>query len=243
MTSKASYVATAVRLASAAAGGLGLVLALGCSAQSGERAALAAPNPSLAASTSGPPTVSGQRVVGQGVVEPAINDANGNAVYLLTPSHVPGTPFPSISNPRSWAPMYLAVYPTTSTIDPSVLDCQPTNCDHVNVLPFPAPGYVNGGSTCTQYGFAAGGCALLLGHDHLIGVPPTGDFNVAWNVILVIFTPQAVTDGAINKRILTLSDIKALEASGDAFEAPSGITFNCSIVSQQVYLNGTPITL
>ncbi len=185
---------------------------------------------------------SGQRVFAQVEVEPAINSANGSTVFLLTPLK---SPFPSKSNPRASAPMYLPVYPTTSTVNASSLNCQPFNCDHVNVVPFPAPGYENGGATCTKYGFADGGCALTKGHDHLIGVPPTGDFNVAWHVYLVVFTVQGVGDGAMDRRLLTLQDIKNAVLAGDVYPpelTDSGITFNCSIVSSRVYFLGTPLS-
>jgi hypothetical protein len=110
------------------------------------------------------------------------------------------------------------MYPATSTINPATLNCQPHNCDHLNVLPFPAPGYPNGGTTCTQFGFPERACSLVLGHDHLIGVPPTGDFNVAWHVILVVFTPKGVAYHAIDNRVMTLVELATLVANGDAFE-------------------------
>jgi len=48
----------------------------------------------------------------------------------------------------------------------------------------------------------------------------------------VIFEPH---------RLMTLSDINAAEKAGDIFPIDSGITFNCSIVSQRVYALGTPL--
>lgn len=183
---------------------------------------------------------SGQRIFGQSEVEPAVNNANGDTVFLITPLH---PPFPSNSNPRASAPMYIPMYPADSTINPAILNCQPHNCDHLNVLPFPAPGYPNGETTCTQFGFSAGACGLVVGHDHLIGVQPVGDFNVAWHVILVVFTSQGFSDGAINTRLLTLHDIADAVTRGDAFEVSTPIVFNCSIVPQAVYLRGTPLSI
>jgi hypothetical protein len=182
---------------------------------------------------------SGQTAFGQSTVEPAVNDADGSTVYLLTPNNAP---FPSNANPRAHAPLYIPMYPVGSTINPAVLNCQPHNCDHLNVLPFPAPGYPNGGATCAEFGLPAGACGLVIGHDHLVGVPHTGDFNVAWHVILVVFTPKGVADGAINHRILTLQDMAAVVANGDAFEASTPIVFNCNIVPETVYLHGTPLS-
>jgi hypothetical protein len=138
--------------------------------------------------------------------------------------------------------MHIPMYPATSTINPTTLNCQPHNCDHLNVLPFPAPGYPNGGTICAQFGFPVGACSLVLGHDHLIGVQPTGDFNVAWHVILVVFTRKGVDDGASNNRILTLQELDSLVTSGDAFTIPTAITFNCSIVPLTVYLRGVPLS-
>ena len=127
-----------------------------------------------------------------------------------------------------------------------LLNCQPDNCDHANVLPFwnplLSPWYPNGGATCTQYGLPAGGCALVIGHDHMVGVPPTGDFNVAWHVTLLVFTPKAFQDGAINVRLLTLQDIEQAMQNGDVFPADTPITFNCSIVSSTVYYLGVPLS-
>jgi hypothetical protein len=181
---------------------------------------------------------SGQRAIGRATVEPAVDDSNGSTVYLLTPDNVP---FPSQSNPRASAPLYLVMYPTTSTIDAATLNCQPNNCDHVQVLPFPAPGYTNGGTACTNFGFPAGGCALVKGHDHLIGLPHTGDFNIAWHVYLVVFTPKGLGNSSANTRVLTLAQISSLVAAGDAFLVDTPITFNCSVVPETVYLNGTPL--
>lgn len=182
---------------------------------------------------------SGQTALGQSTTEPAIDDATGNTVFLHTPDKVP---FPSNSNPRASAPLYITAYPSNSTIDRGSLNCQPSNCDHVNVLPFPAPGYPNGGATCVKYGLPAGACGLMAGHDHLIGVPHTGDFNVAWHVILVVFTPKGFATGAINRRMLTLQDIASAVVNHEAFEVSTDITFNCSIVSSVVYYNGMPLT-
>jgi len=74
------------------------------------------------------------------------------------------------------------------------------------------------------------GSARSRDSHHLIGVKPVGDFNVAWHVILVVFTPQGVSDGAISNRLMTLQDIANAVTNGDAFEVSTPIVFNCSIV-------------
>jgi hypothetical protein len=63
-----------------------------------------------------------------------------------------------------------------------------------------------------------------------------GDFNVAWHVYLVLFTPQGVSDGAINQHIATLQAMQAAIAKGDAVgPIDTPITFNCNIVSAATY--------
>ena len=198
---------------------------------------------SLTATTKAVTFDSGQRKFGQAEVEPAFDDSNGNGIYLLTPLKAP---LPSMANAKAQAPMYLPVYPLSSTVPAAELNCQPTNCDHLNVLPFPVTGYgalpgtaqackdFNGGNPCSE----------VLGHNHLVGIASTmGDFNVAWHVKLVLFTAAGFSDGSINKMVTTLSQVQALVKSGDAFIADTPIIFNCSSTSQQTYDTGTPVII
>ncbi len=186
---------------------------------------------------------SGQRTFAQVEVEPAIDSTTGNTVYLLTPLKAP---FPSKANQKATAPLYLPLYPLSSTVSASDLNCQPTNCDHANVLPFQFSGYdpLPGSSqACVDFN---GGqdCALVKGHDHLVGIASTGgDFNVAWSVKLVVFTSKGFGDGAINTRITTLDQINALVANKDVVILDTPITFNCSSTSEQTYVKGTPVVI
>ena len=184
----------------------------------------------------------GQTTFGQSAVEPALDDSSGNTIYLLTPLK---NPFPSKSNTKASAPMYIVVYPLISTVPDFELNCQPTNCDHLNVLPFPDSDYgALPGSDKACVDFNAGSpCSPVKGHDHLVGVDPTGDFNVAWHVELVVFTSAAFADGKINARVTTLDQIQALVKSGDAFIADTPITFNCSVTPEQTYDLGTPVAI
>ena len=176
---------------------------------------------------------------GKATVEPAINDADGSTIFLLTPDKAP---LPSKANARATAPLYLVVYPVTSSIDPATLDCTPTNCDHVQVLPFPSSDYGAGSKAlCATYN-GGNPCSPVLGHDHLVGVPHTGDFNVAWDVKLVVFTHQGFLDNVISTPVLTLAKIQELKLAGDVDILPTPIIFNCSIVSSTVYYKGTPLS-
>lgn len=162
---------------------------------------------------------SGQRNFAGVSVEPAVDMGTGNQIFLLTPFGAKTN-----ANARAHAPLYLVFYPGTSTVPASSLSCTPTNCDHANSFP--------------PYGEAG-----LKGHDHLVGVPPTGDWNVAWDVYPVFFTQKGFTDGAINTRILTEVQLDAAVAAGDLFESPVSVfSFNCSRTSIATYLHGTPFS-
>lgn len=184
---------------------------------------------------------SGQRVFGNSSVEPAIDSSTGGTVYLLTPTK---SPFPSKTSPVATAPLYLPLYPLASSIPADDLNCQPTNCDHANVLPFANTDYgVASTQACADFN---GGqpCSWVKGHDHLVGIANThGDFNVAWTVKPVIFTHQAFVDGKINERITTLNQLMSLVASGDVVIAPDLVTFHCSSTSVRTYENGTPTVI
>jgi hypothetical protein len=186
---------------------------------------------------------SGQRNFAQVSVEPAIDYANGSTIYLLTPIKAP---FPSKANPVATAPLYLPLYPLSSTVSVDDLNCQPSNCDHVNVLPFPSADYGALAGTdqrCVDFN-GGGACSAVKGHDHLVGVAKThGDFNVAWAVKLVVFTHAAFVDGKINERILTLNQLNGLITSGDAVVLDTPVTFNCSVTSERTYELGTPVVI
>src|SRR5712692_10630590 len=72
---------------------------------------------------------SGEVVVGHTVVEPVYDDMTGAIRYVSTPMHVPS---PIHTNPKAWAPFYLPVYPTGSTVGTLVCEDVPVeNCpDH-----------------------------------------------------------------------------------------------------------------
>ena len=162
---------------------------------------------------------SGQRNYAGASVEPAVDMATGSEVFLLTPIHAK-----TMANPRAHAPLYLVMYPGTSSVPASSLNCTPTNCDHANTF----PGY---------------GAAGLKGHDHLIGMPHTGDFNIAWDVYPVFFTPQGFADGAINHRILTETELWAAINAHDAAMVGPVFAFNCNAVPVATYMLGTPVSL
>jgi hypothetical protein len=78
--------------------------------------------------------------------------------------------------------------------------------------------------------------ALVPGHDHLVGMPHTGDFNVPWHVYVELFTSTAAVT-----HITTLGQLQAAWTSGAVRQLDSGITFACAVVSEKAYLAGKPV--
>lgn len=171
---------------------------------------------------------SGERQLGQTSVEPAYDDVTGTITYLLTPAKAP---FPSKANAIATAPLYLVEYPGSSTV--GTVNCMgvPGNCpDH--------DGEVAGAATAIMPSVYGTDPTKVLGHDHLVAVPASGgDFNIAWQVVEVLFTSSA----AANTHITTMAQLQTAIAHHDVITVPLPVVFNCSVVSGRVYWNGTPV--
>jgi len=174
---------------------------------------------------------SGERVLGNASIEPAYNDADGTFVYLLTPNRLaplgPNNPINTV-NSHAVAPLYLIVYPPGTA---GTFNCMgvPGNCPDHN-------GAIASVATAVEPGVYGTVPSAVPGHDHLVGMPPTGDFNVPWHVYVELFTSNAAVT-----HITTLSELQAAWASGGLRQLDSGITFVCSVVSEHTYLAGTPV--
>jgi hypothetical protein len=190
---------------------------------------------------------------GGSVIEPVYNDIAGTITYVSTPR---GVSNPVNSNPQASAPIYLPVYPTSSTVPLNyTLNCQDTvgaplntveNCPDHGPAVAGAVQAIASTFTAPFTDIYAGGVA---GHDHLLAPPGTkkdgGDFNVAWVPTLVIFTNAA----AANVHVTTLAQINADAQDGDAIlvaldgsNGTPNLTFHCSVVPAPVYNNGTAFT-
>ena len=174
---------------------------------------------------------SGERAVGNTTIEPAYDDSGAGIVYLLTPNRLaPLNPTQPINgvNPHAAAPLFLVVYPPGT---PGTFNCMgvPGNCpDHDAAIAGVATGVMPG-----VYGTDA---TAVPGHDHLVGMPRTGDFNVAWHVYVELFTSAAAVH-----HITTLEQLQQEWSSGGLAEVDTGITFACPVVSANTYSRGTPV--
>lgn len=178
-----------------------------------------------AASAAADPIPSGERILGQSVLEPVYDAERAGVIgFVSTPMHAPLR-----ANPRAWSPFYVPVYPVGSTVGALLCRHMPTdNCpDH-------GPG-VAGAAAQIIPGVYGGG---VIGHDHLMDYPGGADFNVAWEPILVLFTSKA----AANEHIVTDAQVEAAVARGDAIEVPvPDLTFHCAAVAAAVWARATPV--
>ncbi len=169
---------------------------------------------------------SGERILGQNVLEPVFDDTTGNVNFVMTPLNAPLN-----ANPKSWAPFYVPVYPlSTSVVGP--LQCTHLPADN---CPDHGPGIAGAAAAIVPTVYSAG----VLGHDHLMAPPGSGgDFNIAWEPILVLFTKPEFA----NTRLTTLAQINTAVSSGQAIEVPDPLhTFHCEVVPANIYAQSTPV--
>jgi hypothetical protein len=173
----------------------------------------------------------GERQLGQSVIEPAYNDLDGTFTYLLTPIKAPER-----ASGNAVAPLYAIMYPATVAAVIGTVNCQHQPMDN-----------------CPDHGPELAGLAKAMvpavygngvwGHDHLLSAPPSpppggGDFNIAWLPVVVLFTSQQ----AASNHITTISQLKAALAAGEVTEIPlPAATFHCSTVPATTYNLGTPL--
>jgi hypothetical protein len=202
---------------------------LACADATPTQPAVAAP--SYALSSHLPPGAmvpSGERVLGQSVLEPVYDAEDAGAIgYVSTPMHAP-----MHANPKAWSPIYIPVYPTSASPSVGTLLCEHTPVEN-----------------CPDHGPEVAGLAQqvmpdvygggVLGHDHVMDYPGGADFDIAWEPIAVLFTSPA----AANEHLLTDTQIQAAVDRGDAIEIPlPALTFHCAAVSAALWARATPMS-
>ena len=227
------------------AAAVALTVATGCATDSptapavdsaaGAPTSIAASKP-VSLMPAGVPT--GERLVSKNVaIEPAYNADTGDLMYLLTPVKAP---LPSHANSHAVSPLYLVEYPPGSTAAGSGhFNCEgvPGNCpDH--------DGLVAGAAVKAMpsvYMDKDHPNEVPPGHDHVADPPGKPDFNIAWEVVEVVFTEKGLADDATNTRLTTDTQIEAAKAAGDVIYVDLGFAFNCSVVPASLYWKGTPV--
>jgi hypothetical protein len=168
----------------------------------------------------------GERSFHQSTLEPFYNaEQAGQIGFLLTPNKAPMR-----ANPAAWSPLYIVVYPTSTTVSATL------NCMHMPVENCPSHGdEVAAAAAAINPAVYGSG---VLGHDHIGDFPGGADFNFAWEPVLVLFTSAT----AANEHLVTDAQIAQAQADGKVIEvrAPD-LTFNCAAVSGAVWNMATPI--
>ena len=152
---------------------------------------------------------------------------------MNTPDHAP---FPSKANYHAVAPLYLVVYPMSAQ-SVGTMNCAHSpmdNCpDHGNDIAGLAE-FAPFVPLAVRNVYANG----VWGHDHIVDPPGAPDFNIAWHVIVVLFTNSS----AANTHLTTDTAIEAAVNAGDAIEVETPIVFNCNVVAVAPYWRATPVT-
>ena len=170
---------------------------------------------------------SGQRQLGQTVIEPGYDDKTGNLIYIMTPM---GAPFPSHADAHAVSPLFIVVYPNSAASSVGTMSCAHEGGDN---CPDHGPAFAALAQTVVPRVYGDG----VWGHDHVMDGPGGSEFNVAWQVVVVLFTNAE----AAKTHITTEAQLDAAIEAGDAFTIETPTIFNCNLVSAATYRRATPI--
>jgi hypothetical protein len=171
---------------------------------------------------------SGQRQLGQNLVEPAYDGLDGSSAYLLTPLNAPAPLDGQIT-----APLYVVVYPAAVAGTIGVVNCQHQPMDN---CPDHGPAIAGLAEAGQPAVYASG----IWGHDHLVTEPAAngGAFRIARLPVAVLFTNLA----AAAHHIVTIAQLNEALAAGDVTTmALPGATLHGSSVSEATYDRAMPV--
>ena len=169
---------------------------------------------------------SGERQLGQTIIEPGYDDRTGKLIYIMTPI---GAPNPTHADAHAVSPLFLVVYPNSAANAVGTMNCAHEGGDN---CPDHGPGIADLAQAVVPSVYGDG----VWGHDHIMDGPGGSEFNVAWHVVVVLFTNAA----AANTHITTEDQLDAALDAGDAFTVDTDITFHCNLVSGATYSRATP---
>jgi hypothetical protein len=150
----------------------------------------------------------------------------GNLIYVMTPI---GPPNPTHANAHAVSPLFIVVYPNSAAESVGTMNCAHEggdNCgDH-------GPGIADLAQSVVPSVYGDG----VWGHDHIMDGSGGSDFNVAWHVVVVLFTNAA----AAKTHITTEDQLHAALDAEDAFTVDTDITFHCNLVLGATYSRAMP---
>ena len=179
------------------------------------------------AAVAGAAVPSGERQLGRTIIEPGYDDRTGELIYVMTPE---GAPLPSHANAHAVSPLFLVVYPNSAAASVGTM-----NCAH------------EGGDNCPDHGPVFSDLAQntmpavygdgVWGHDHIMDGPGGSDFNVTWQVVVVLFTNAE----AAKTHITTEAQLEEAIDAGDAITIATDVVFHCNLVSAAAYNRAVPV--
>lgn len=183
-----------------------------------------------------PADATGERMLAKGSVEPGYDAVTGDLIFMLTPTQAQAA---NHVNEGAVAPLWMVVYPPGSSVASSIdhpLNCQgvPGNCPSHDA-------FIAGIATNNESAVYGTDPTAVPGHDHIFAAPGSGgDFNIAWDLNVVLFTPQGLADGASDRHLTTEAAIKEAVNTGDAKIIDLHHSIVCAVVSPAVYAKATP---
>jgi len=170
---------------------------------------------------------SGERQLGQTIIEPGYDDRTGNLIYIMTPI---GPPNPTHANAHAVSPLFLIVYPNSAADSVGTMNCAHEGGDN---CPDHGPGIADLAKAAVPSVYGDG----VWGHDHIMDGPGGSEFNVAWHVVVVLFTNSR----AAKTHITTEDQLGAALDAGDALTVETEIIFHCNLVSGATYNRAVPL--
>lgn len=174
-------------------------------------------------------TPTGERTFHNNRLEPAYNAAKpGQLGFFMEPAGQMN------ASPTAWAPIYVVVYPTGST----VAGTSTLNCVHSGASDDNCPSHGDAIAALAQKLHPTVYGAGVAGHDHVLDFPGGDDFNIAWEPNIVLFT----TKEAANEHVLSDGRILQLLNEGQVTitKLPAK-TFLCAIVPQRIWDMAAPV--
>ena len=169
---------------------------------------------------------SGERQLGQTVIEPAYDLRSGELTYIMTPQRAPSA---TKADAGTQEPLYLVVYPNAVAGYVGTM-----NCAH------------EGGDNCPDHGPAIASIAQstvpsvygdgVWGHDHVLDGVGGSNFSVTWHAVVVLFTNLA----AATTHVTTAAQLDAALDAGDAITVEIPVVLHGNLVSGATYARGVP---
>jgi len=164
---------------------------------------------------------SGERQLGRTIIEPGYDDRTGELIYIMTPM---GTPSPSHANAHAISALFIVVYPNAAADAVGTMNCAHEggdNCgDH-------GPGIADLAQATVPNVYGDG----VWGHDHIMNGTGGSDFNVTWQVVVVLFTNL----DAAKTHITTEAQLDAAIDAGDAFSIVTPTILHANMVAKATY--------